>query len=113
MLKLLRELECFDNRHLIATGIKKLESDWVDLQFFPMWNYSHQNMKISDADAAHCATYALGGTFDHEHVGECERCTRLTTFFGMSFASFLNEFALKQLNNDQIQPEINTMINAV
>ena len=48
---------------------KKLESDWDDLKQFVMWNYYHQHMQISDSDAAHFTTYALGETFDHEHVG--------------------------------------------
>ena len=37
-------------------------------QFF-MWKYLEYHMNISDANAAHHATYALGGTFGHEHVG--------------------------------------------
>ena len=50
-----------------------------------MWKYSHQHMKFSDE---HCATYALDGTCDHEHVGAYERCTVLGTFFNMSICIF-------------------------
>ena len=37
----------------------------------------------------------------------------MKTFFDMSFVSFLNDTVLKRLNDDQFQPEINTIINAV
>ena len=59
-------------------------------------------MNISDDDAVHCATYALVGTFDHEHVGACERCIRIPDFFDTPFASFINDIFMKQLNDDQI-----------
>ena len=42
-------------------------------------------MKISDSDAAHCATYLFGGTCDHEHIVVFGHCTRPTTFFDMLF----------------------------
>ena len=70
-------------------------------------------MKISDADVTHCETYALGVTFDHEHVEACERFTKLLAFFDNPFASFISFIVIKQLSDDQIGPEINTMINAV
>ena len=56
-------------------------------------------MDISDADAAYCETYAIGGTCGHEHVEACECCTILATYFDMSFPSFLNAIVLKQLNS--------------
>ena len=59
-------------------------------------------MKISDADAVHCATYGLGGTYDHEHFGTCEHSTILTAFFDTPFELFLNDIVLKQINDDQL-----------
>ena len=70
--------------------MKNLESDWEDLQHFLMWKYSNQHMKISDSDAAHCETYALGGNYDNEHVGVCAHFTILMNFFDMPLESFLN-----------------------
>ena len=69
-------------------------------------------MKISDINAAHFVTYALGVTCDHEHIGAFERCTILVTLFGISFASFINYIFLNQLNYDRLQPETNIMINS-
>ena len=78
-----------------------------------MWKYSQQHLNISDADAANFATYAFGETCGREHVEPCENSTILATFFYMSFASFLNDTVLKQINNDPFKPKINTTINDV
>lgn len=78
-----------------------------------MCKYSNHHTKINDDDAAHCATYALGGICDHEHVGYVESCTRLANFFDTPFASFINAIVMKQINDDKIWPEINTMIHAL
>ena len=78
-----------------------------------MWKYSEYHMNISDDNAAYHATYALGEPCGYEHVGSCEGWTIMKTFFYMSFVSFLNATAMKQLNDDQFQPEINTIINDV
>ena len=77
-----------------------------------MWKYSHHHMKLSDTDAAHFSTYELDGTCGYEHVESYECCTILATLFDMSFVSFVNDIVLKQLNDDQYRPEINTVINA-
>ena len=111
MLKLLRELE------FLSTGIwlKLASNNWKVIRTFSfaVWKYSHQHMKISDTDAAHCATDSLGGTCYHEHSWACEHWTRLATFLDMSFVSCINYILLKQLNYDQLLPETNTMINSV
>ena len=49
-----------------------MERDWENFQQFVMRKYSHQNINISGIDAAHCKTYVIGKTCDHEHVGACE-----------------------------------------
>ena len=89
-----------ENSHIIFTVLHKLGN----LQQFFIWNYSHQHLKISGAYVSHCKTYVIGGTCDHEHVGACKTCTRLANFFDMSFASFINNIVLKELNDDQLQP---------
>ena len=79
-----------------------MESDWEYLQQFFMWSYSSQHMNIRDADAAHCATYALGWNCGHGLVGAYERCKILLELFDTPFAYFFNAIVLKQLNDDQI-----------
>ena len=37
----------------------------------------------------------------------------MEALFGMYFAYFINDIVMKKINDDQLQPEINTMINAV
>ena len=76
-----------------------------------MWGYPHHHMNLSDTDAAYFATYELGGTCGYENVGSDECCTILSTLFDIYFASFVNDIVLKQLNDDQFKPEINTVIN--
>ena len=67
-----------------------------------MWRYSRQHMNISDDDAAHCATCALGGNCGRELVGACERCKIFLELFDTPFEYFFNGIVLKQLNDDQI-----------
>ena len=77
-----------------------------------MWKYSNPHMKISDADAAHCVTYALGGNCGNDHVRAFEFCTILAHIFDMSFEYFINAIVLKQLNNEQLLSEENATINS-
>jgi hypothetical protein len=113
MLTRLRELECFDNGVLIVNGTLHLQEEWENLQQFIMWSYSNQHLQISDTNAPHCCTYALGGECDHEHVSACGKCSRLATFFDTSVATFLKDIVLNQLNDSDVRPEIDTMIAAV
>ena len=42
-------------------------------------------MKISDADAESCTTYAFGGTCDNEHVEACELFKIMVTLIDTPF----------------------------
>ena len=68
-------------------------------------------MNLSDTDAAYFSSYEVGGTCGYEHVGSYECCTILATLFDISFASFVNEILMNQLNDDKFKPETNIVIN--
>ena len=67
-----------------------------------MWEYSYQHINISGDGSVHCTMYTLGGNCDNENAGSCECFTRLLAFFGMPFASFINDIVMNQLNYDQL-----------
>ena len=49
---------------------------------FLMWEYSNRHLKIEDKDPAHYCTYALGGTYTHEHEAvSCDKYSACFIFF--------------------------------
>eukprot|EP00957_Ditylum_brightwellii_P167385 12743154-Ditylum_brightwellii.AAC.1 len=54
----------------IKLKLQNLLSTWKDMYLFLSFEYSFKHLELSCRDLAHCSTYALGGTCQHEHYDD-------------------------------------------
>ena len=67
----------------IKLKLRNLLSTWKDMYLFLSFKYSFKHLELSCPDKAHCSTYAMGGTCQHEHYDDvCQKCNDCFTFFG-------------------------------